>query len=582
MKATQNPARGRDGYALLLVLLVVLAVGVLAAGAVTVVGNASLINAYEARRMEMESLADAGVEVARARLNADATLYPATGYATFENGVTVTDAAGAVIPGMKRWTYTGPIGQTSGQYGVFGSVISIVEAGNTRVVRRADLSQESFAKFAYFTDVEPDGIAFGGGDVLSGPVHSNDDITIYSSGATFRGPGSVTTAKTIIDSRYGRFSEGFTERATRIALPTLADLTKLRGYATAGGTAFTSPTGGGTYESRLRIEFIGIDLDSNNAIDGETEGFFRVFRATTATGAVEYLMGLGNGVWDNSENCGSYAGATFTTTSRLTSGTPTQKRDKLRDASARCYLGGSDSLRNVFTATETKGEWLARGFALTGTLPAALQLRPDRDFLFPLSRTLNPNFKGVIHVTGKVAISGIIRGRVTLAATDKILIADDVTYAGGTGCGNILGLFSGSDIVVVDNLLNTPQKLTTATGETWRSFDSTPSEFINGVALTLNTFTVENYSEAPTNAELCQTTFFGRGCLFLTGGIIQKTRGAVGTSGGTGYLKRYTYDPCAYSDPPPYYPTTGHFSRSRVYELDPATFNVADFFARMQ
>ncbi|MBB4637553.1 hypothetical protein [Longimicrobium terrae] len=581
MKRIENPAHGRDGYALLLVLMVVLAVGILAAGAVTVVGNASLINAYEARRADMESLADAGVEVARARLNADATLYPATGYATLENGVVPTDAAGTAIPGVKRWVYAGPIGQTSGQYGVFGSIISVVESGNTRVVRRADLAQESFAKFAYFTDVEPDGIAFGGGDVLSGPVHSNDDITIYSSGATFRGPGSVTTSGVIKDRQYGRFSEGYTERAARIPLPSLADLDKLRTYATAGGTAFVTPNGGNDYESRLRIEFIGIDLDGNSQIDGESEGFFRVFRSS---GPTDYLMAVRNGIaWENSENCGSYVGGVFTPTSKLTGMNATQRRDRLRDASARCYLGGSDSLANDFVATiPGRGEWLPRGFAWSGAMPAALAIRDDRDYLFPLSRTYNPNFKGVIHVTGKVAISGVIRGRVTLAATDKILIADDVTYAGGTGCGNILGLFSGSDIVVVDNMINTPQKLTNATSETWRSFDSTPSEFINGVALTLKSFSVQNYDDAPTNAELCQTTFFGRGCLFLTGGIIQKTRGAVGTSGGTGYLKRYTYDPCAYSDPPPYYPTTGHFTRSSFYELDPTGFSVTDFYRRMQ
>jgi hypothetical protein len=83
------------------------------------------------------------------------------------------------------------------------------------------------------------------------------------------------------------------------------------------------------------------------------------------------------------------------------------------------------------------------------------------------------------------------------------------------------------------------------------------------------------------NAELCQNALFGRGCLFLTGGIIQRTRGAVGTSGGTGYLKRYTYDACAYTDPPPYFPTTGHFARTRYYEVNPVGFSASAFFARM-
>jgi Tfp pilus assembly protein PilX len=580
MHSIPFPARGRGGYALLLVLILVLAVGILAGGAVAVVGNAGLVTAYEARRTELESLADAGVEVARAQLNADRTLYPQEGYVTLENGVSVTDAAGTAIPGVRRWTYAGPVGQTSGQYGVFGSIISVVQAGNARAVRRGDIAQESFAKYAYFTHEEPSNIAFGGGDVISGPVHSNDGIQIYSSRATFRGPGAVTTAGTITGKQYGTFTEGYTEGAAQIPLPTLADLGKLRSYAQEGGTVFTTPNGGNQFEARLRIEFMTIELNDNGRVD-ENEGFFRVFRSS---GDVNYLMATRGGLgWESLEICGWYDNANVFRTARDTPGNSTARRNALR-ARARCFLGGSDALFNgqFVPSIPGKGEWLRRDFGLAGTVPARLAARPDANFLFPLSRDLNPNFKGVIHVTGKVAVSGTLRGRVTLAATDRILIADDVVYAGeGSGCEDILGLFGGSDIVVVDNLLNTPQKLTNANNEPWQSFDDTPSEFVNAVVLTLNTFTVENFDGGPVNAELCQSGFFGRGCLFLTGGIIQHTRGAVGTAGGTGYLKRYTYDSCAYTDPPPYFPTTGHFARTRYYELNPVGFTPGDFFARM-
>lgn len=580
MDCIPGAARGRGGYALLMVLMVVMAVGILASAAVAVVGNSGLITAYESKRADLETLADAGVEIARARLNHNPALYPADGYATLENGVTPTDATGAPITGARRWTYAGPVGQTSGQYGVFGSIVSVVQSGNAKVVRRGDIAQESFAKYAYFTDVEPSNIAFGGGDVISGPVHSNDGIQIYSSRATFRGPGSVTTAGTITGRQYGTFTEGYTERAATIPLPTVADLVRLRGYAQEGGTAFTAPNGGTAVEARLRIEFMTIELNDNGRID-EDEGFFRVFRST---GQPSYLMGKTNGLgWESSENCGWYDNNNVFRTITNTPGNATERRDKLRTARARCYLGGSDSLFNgQFTATiNGRGEWVRRGTALTAIHPR-LAARTDLDFLFPLSRNLNPNFKGVIHVTGKVAVSGTLRGRVTLAATEDIFIADDVVYAGeGSACGDILGLFGGADIVVSDNLLNTPQKLTNASNETWRSFDSTPSEFINAVVLTLNTFTVENYDEAPVNAELCQQSYFGRGCLFLTGGIIQRTRGAVGTSGGTGYLKRYTYDTCAFTDPPPYFPTTNHFARARYYEVNPVGFTPGAFYDRM-
>jgi len=585
MDETRSPRLGREGYALLLVLMVLLAVGILAAGAVTVAGNASLINSYESRRTELEMLADAGLETARTRLNADPRLYPESGYKILENGTIPTDAAGVAIPGVRRYTYAGPIGQTSGQFGVFGSIISVVESGNSRVVRRGDISQESFAKYAYFTDVEPSNIAFGGGDVISGPVHSNDRIKIYDSGATFRGPGMVTTAKDVDGERYATFTEGYDEYVARIPLPDLAELDKLKGYAQSGGTVFTAPNGGQTYEARLRIEFVNYDLNGDGRKDGENEGFFRVYRGQGDANYVNAIRPGNNNGWPSSKNCGYWTGngsnRRFIPLSEL-GGNSSSRLAKLRDSSARCYLGGSDSLTNGFQAEDgaNNGAWVPRPFALHGSVPARLAGLDDYNYLFPLSRSLNPNFKGVIHVTGRVAISGVVRGRVTLAATGNILIADDVVYASeGNGCEDILGLFSGGDIAVVDNMLNTPQKISNS--DPYRSYDSTPSEFINGVLLTLNTFHVQNYDSGPTSNELCQNTWFGRGCLFLTGGIIQRTRGPVGTSAGTGYLKRYTYDACAYSDPPPYFPTTGHFARSRYYEINPVGFSASSFFERM-
>ncbi len=55
------------------------------------------------------------------------------------------------------------------------------------------------------------------------------------------------------------------------------------------------------------------------------------------------------------------------------------------------------------------------------------------------------------------------------------------------------------------------------------------------------------------------------GTLTVLGGLIQSTRGAVGTiSGGVinhGYQKDYHYDPRLAANPPPFYPTTGQYDR---------------------
>ena len=145
---------------------------------------------------------------------------------------------------------------------------------------------------------------------------------------------------------------------------------------------------------------------------------------------------------------------------------------------------------------------------------------------------------------------------------------------------DMLGLLTPGYVYMSDNVMNTPQAWGSSSGA-YRTYSAASDEFVQGVILTLNSFEVENYDTGPTSQEPCGTTATGRGCLYLTGGIIQGTRGAVGTTGGTGYVKRYAYDKCAFQTPPPYFPTTGRFYRNRYYEIDPVGFSVANFFASL-
>jgi len=596
-------ARDERGIALALVLLLVLAVGALTLAAITLNGNTNLVNAWDERQDELETVADAGLETGRSRLNASKTLFPDSGYVTLENGASVVDGTGRTIPGVKRYTYAGPIGVSTGQYGVFGSVISIARYPNgDQLVRREDLTQESFAKYAYFTDVEPSAIAFGGGDQIQGPVHSNDVIKIYESRATFKGPGMVTTAKTISGFSYGTFVGGYKENAGRIEMPETQELTTLRTYAQSGSTAFTELTGGAAGTARLRIEFLWIDLNQNSVAE-EDEGFFRLYQSTQDN----FLMGIvPSAVTPVSvRNCGVWR-ATGAGTGRwvtpVDSGSnAAAKRAYLTGPGHRCLLGGDPTFNDSTFNPESyntglKQGWIPRtGFALPASvttqlnaLPQPLKRSIDPAYLYPLSRSYNPNFKGVIHVTGDVAISGTVRGRVTIAASGDIYLADDLKYAiqpGGTSdCVGVdmVGLFAGGDVVISDNTLNTPQRVDpTGAPNAYTSFDDTNSGiFLQGVVLALDQFFVQNYDDGPTDTNDCESTNWGRGCLYLSGGVIQRTRGAVGQSDGSGFLKRYSYDVCAAKRPPPYFPTTGRFSRSRYYEIDPVGFDVATFYNR--
>lgn len=580
MKKSQRHVRGdREGFALALVLVIVMAVAGVAAGAALMGSSSFAMTLQEERRGLMVAAANAGLERGRAMINGDKSLYPDSLYNTIENGVVVLDANGTVIPGLRRWTYVGPSGITSGQYGVFGSIVSVVEDANgDRIIRRLEVMQESFAKYAYFTDIDfTANIWFGGGDQLFGPVHSNDSIGILASGATFH--KRLTTAKYIVNQNNGTYHDVVKEFAKYIPMPQTADLNKLAAYANMGGTRITSSNTGGAAQATTRIEFIPVDLDSDGFFDGPEEGFMRVYQAGGSAGARYIVADTTSGSSPYyPDNCGDYHSGTFVRAGQSHSG-HTQAQS-LNRATSRCYLGGTDSLFNGFQAVDPLG--YGGYVAWTGPTHSGLSGRPDKDYLWPLSRSVNPNFKGVIFVDGKVVIHGRLRGRITLAATNNIIIGDDITYVTdpGTGtCADILGLFSATDIVVADNALNSPFRPPGTSN--YKTFDSSSDEIIHAVVLALDNFYAENHDLGPTDFEDCNGVDWGRGCLRLTGGVIQRQRGPVGLGSGRGYLKQYSYDACAASNPPPYFPTTGHFIANRYFDIDPTGFNIAALFASL-
>lgn len=567
----------RSGFALPLTILVMLALASVAGvAAYTTMSTTLVSNAYE-RDERLGRYADEAIEHARATLNGRPSLYPNTGYATLEEDAEVLDANGDAVPGMTRSVYAGPVGITSGQFGVHGAVIAVTrDAGGAVAVRRGGLVQESFAKFAYFTHIEGT-IVFGGGDQIFGPVHSNDDIEInQSSGsnpsATFFGP--VTTGGRVENWQDASFREGFHENAATIPLPDFAELDDLEVQATAGGTAFDAVSVSAEGRARMRIEFIAIDINGDGDNTDANEGFIRVYESSDE----DWVVGMDgiDGDMRDSKNCGHWHtdGQFYDADGHSSSGSD-DWRDALASSRRACYLGGAIELTDsVFVASNSDGGWIRRG-----TAPAFLNFRDDAEYLFPVTREGNPAFKGVIHVDGDVAISGTLRGRVTVAATGDIVIVDDMVYSINPSvgsCEDILGLFAGGDVVMAYTPLLAPWQ--PRYGYDYETFDDTSDEFVHGFVLTLNNFTVEAYNNGPTEDEWCQNTRWGRGCLYLTGGIIQRTRGAVGTTGRTGYIKRYSYDACGQRQPPPYFPTTGRFVRGSYHEIDPVGFDVGDYF----
>jgi len=257
---------------------------------------------------------------------------------------------------------------------------------------------------------------------------------------------------------------------------------------------------------------------------------------------------------------------------------------------AQMRIGGSDT---TFTPFGSRGAWRR----WTGTVdPRLAARRADADYLFPISRDINRNSRGVIYVDATVGISGTLRGKVTLHSAGNIVILDDLEYATepldvNRGCADVLGMISDLEVIVADNPLNTPRDINPDYGsgssrETWRHYDEALPELrLHGIVMTRDEgFAVENYGFAPDDDDAvlggfnCNGSRMGRGCLRLRGGLIQERRGAVGTNSGTGFGKDYTYDACGASDPPPYFPTTGRYAENRYTEIDPVVFEVRQFF----
>lgn len=627
--------RERRGAALLLVLLLLLALGAFATASIALSANSGLLAKAAGREQDLRYAAEAGLAMAKSRLNFDPTALPDSGVVQLLANQPLTDAAGTLVPGVKLDLYAGPSGSTSGQEGRFASVVSVARdaAGNT-VVRRLELAQESFAKFAYWSNRETNNgqpIYFGNNDQLWGPVWSNDVIRISDTRATFN--DDVGTAQTIQGVGYGTFRKGYRTNQQPIRLPSTDVLRKLAGYASVGGYSFTAPNNGSETAVMMRIEFVRDNLNPLEDADSTDadEGFFRVFVANAGSQALLRGDWVGTSTpFSQVVNCGdwhevpghpdpkffpvsvhdeAWFRALLVNPAPNGMGLSGSQVDNhrnsvnniMRSPGARCYPIGDPHLVAVerraadypqawmrqkggddttFTPVGNHGSWRLFSNAPNARILAA---RPhDARYIAPLHRSLNPGVKGVIHVNGTVAVSGEVRGRVTVYVENgTAVILDDLRYGTDPGrgvCQDILGLISDRDIVVADNAINEPR----AFGSQYRSLDETKDLYIHGVMMALRTsFRVQNYDSGPDDATDCEGVRNGRGCLYLTGGLIQEARGAVALLSGTGYIKRYAYDRCAVINPPPYFPTTGRFDDNRYYEIDPVGFDAVTLFRRI-
>jgi Tfp pilus assembly protein PilX len=634
------PLRTRKGYALMVVLLITLVAGAVALHAALLGMNTALTQGSSDRAAQMDDAALAGIEEARDRLNANLDSMPVTGYITIENGVAVSGS-----PGLRRWTYAGRRGNTNGQtatgeYGVLGQLISQVRdvVGNTSI-RRAEVYQESFARFASFTNLSrlADGRAlfWALGARVAGPVHSNDTIRVATQTpwpqATFM--SDVTTAAIVEGKPAADFVKAPPlEGVARIELPTTAEMNALKVMATAAGYSF-APTlvVGDSANATLRIEFLAIDTDGDGLTTGPQDGYFRVYRLDNVSRGPGYARAsvpaptggapipAGDSIPRDSTmyswNCGgTYTAPVYGVNKEVTRddsvfvnipefGNATNtyadrmqyKRAAFDGPVARCFLGGDERLNGGnFRNNDGAGRWLPR---TAGSIPASISGRADAAYLWPLSPTLNPNFRGVIFVEGTVAVSGTVRGRVTLTARGNIVVAHNIEQRTNpgvtTGCkpdDDILGLYSNEYVLSADNLLIAPQwrRDDTPGGTAWlwprKDFDPDtrrPDLIMHAITLSMKSDATEN-PDPP--AGLAASQWNHRGVVRVIGGRIQNRAGSRGTFGPGGelhgHLSDLSFNSCVLRFPPPFFPTTGRWMLAQYYEVNPLDFVPADWFTR--
>lgn len=170
---------------------------------------------------------------------------------------------------------------------------------------------------------------------------------------------------------------------------------------------------------------------------------------------------------------------------------------------------------------------------------------------------------GMIFVKNSIVrLQGTVKGQYTVACNSTlstgsskgtIYIDDDIVYNKDPklypNSTDLLGICAENNVMIADNKPN--------------------SKDINiqaSIYCEKGGFSVQNYdSKTPIGGKVV------RGNINLIGGIIQKTRGAVGTIGSnggiaTGFAKRYKYDDRFLIASPPFFPGTGGFEIVSWYE----------------
>ncbi|HEY2851016.1 MAG TPA: pilus assembly PilX N-terminal domain-containing protein, partial [Gemmatimonadaceae bacterium] len=293
--------RSRRGSALILVLLMTLSLAGLAISAIYLSSSAGLLSRYYDRERNFRYAAEAGLALGKSRLvMGDTSLHLLdTGSQALLSAASLTDADGAAIPKVLLNLYGATTGDTLGVAAKFVTFVAQgYDSSGTRMVRRLDLAEENFSRFALFANTFPVGISYGNGQFIRGRAHSNQG---WASTGT-PGPQYFDTVSASGSfSGTGQFTYPAVAGAAVIPMPTSATLSALPGYASGAGLQFTPQTatsGGASVVQNngtgflvlsgemnfvnptrgTRVSFKTVDVGNDGSID-QSDGMMMIFDA---------------------------------------------------------------------------------------------------------------------------------------------------------------------------------------------------------------------------------------------------------------------------------------------------------------
>ena len=360
-------------------------------------------------------------------------------------------------------------------------------------------------------------INFASGDVINGPLHSNDAILICGS-ATFN--GKVTTSWQGAGSPIKRF------RSNSTCSPSTANPT----FANSGDPKYADPL-------TMPPSNLAIKVKADKDLGGLGCLFTGPTKITlNGAGTMTVISPLTKSSATDHNNC---AGGTVA--SPATQAIPANGVIYVQN------MPGSSSDTN-FSATCTPGTQLASGTSTGGTATNPLGYPQYTDM----------TIYGC--TDGDVFLSGTLKGRLTIAADNNIEIIEDVNYATGTGGSDLLGLVANNFIEIyhpVDQSSSSSSQTrcdgsyVSSGGDYYCNLklpgasQALRDPIINAAMLSVNhSFRVQNYQYGAS----------GLGTITVNGAIAQRYRGTVGTgSGSTGYLKNYNYDQRMKYQSPPFF-----------------------------